>query len=141
MNAVPMFVDDLNEDGASYLLERLYGLAQNGISSWQVIGAAMERAKVGVCYSDACNEWDAEVNVGDGVEYSTASNPRLAIARALIKKVLLETSGNSFSLKLPLKTAFAIGFDRDSFSFSILLTSSGGVLDEEDEVLLELKVT
>ena len=139
MNTTWLHVDDLNDDGATYLLEQLYGIAENGISSWQVMGAIMERSKVGITYSAFSNTWDAEIVIGNEAEYASASNPRLAIARVLIRKAILENPTNSYNLKLPLRVAFEIGLSRDSQSFAMLLALSGGVLDNEEKILLEIR--
>jgi hypothetical protein len=87
MTEIPFPVDDLNDDGASFMLEKLYGLPENCISSWASMGPALERNKVSVQYSDSA-EWEAYVESG---EYAVASNPRLAVALTLIKKLLLKT--------------------------------------------------
>ena len=75
MNTVSLNVDDLTDDGASYLMEQLYGLAPNCTSSWQAIGAIMERSKVGVGYFAKSKDWNAEVELEEETEYASASSP------------------------------------------------------------------
>jgi hypothetical protein len=137
MTDIPFPVDDLNDDGASFMLEKLYGLPENCISTWASIGPVLERNKVSVQYSSSSAEWEAEVESQESSEYSKAGNPRLAIARALIKKTIAENPTNSFALKLPLKTAFSFGLKRESGVMN-LVTILNENLNEEEKVTLEL---
>lgn len=133
MPEIPFPVDDLNDDGASFMLERLYGLPENCISSWASMGAALERNKVSVQYSDSA-EWEAYVESG---EYAVASNPRLAMALALIKKTIAENPNNSFTLQLSLRTAFSFGLKREGSTMD-LVKILNKQLDEDDKVTVEL---
>jgi hypothetical protein len=139
MKNFSMTVDDLNDDGASYLIGELYGVAENGVSSWKVIGALLERHQVDLTYSKSANEWDAQIDTGTDIMFANAANPRLAVARLLVKKTLLENPTNAYTLTLPVRTAFAIGLDRNSLMFAVDFNSQGGVLDEEERIQLDIK--
>ncbi|MCZ8158491.1 MAG: phage protein NinX family protein [Alphaproteobacteria bacterium] len=131
-------IDNLNDDGASYLLQELFGVVENGASSWKVIGPLIERHRVSLTHSSKSNEWDAQVEIGEDIEFTDATNPRLAVARILIKKTLLENPSNAYTIKLPARTAFAFGLDRDSQSFSVSFLSQGGELDEDEVIFLDI---
>ena len=139
MKTIPLDVDDLNDDGASYMLEQLYGLPENCISSWASMGPVLERNKVSVQYSGSSNDWTASIAIEDADEYSSAANPRLAAARVLVKKTILENPENSFALRLSLKAAFQIGVKCDGLLMEVL-RASGGIVDEDEKVIIELKV-
>lgn len=133
MTEIPFPVDDLNDDGASFMLEHLYGLPENSVSTWAAIGAVLERNKVSVQYSDS-EEWEADVESG---EYAVASNPRLAVALVLIKKAIAENPSNTFTLLLPLRTAFSFGLKREGSTMD-LVKLLNKQLNEDDKVTVEL---
>jgi len=104
----------------------------------KVIGPLIERHRVSLTHSSKSNEWDAQVEIGEDIEFTDATNPRLAVARILIKKTLLENPSNAYTIKLPARTAFAFGLDRDSQSFSVSFLSQGGELDEDEVIFLDI---
>lgn len=135
-----MSADDLNETGAGILLAKLYGAHENCVSDWASMGALMERHKVELqVLNDEQSEWDASVGANGETYYSSSKNPRLAIARVLLKKVIAENVESSYEIHLTWKRAFQLGLSRDDISVSVRTALSGGVLNEDENVLLELK--
>lgn len=140
METVPMDVDSLNDNGASLMLENLYGMPENCISNWSSMGPLLERHKVTTQFLEEGGDWHASLDVDGEAQFSTAKNPRLAVARVLVKKVLVENPENSYDLSLTLKRAFEIGLSREGVFMEVLLRISGGTIDEQEKVLVQLKV-
>lgn len=140
MHKLPLRIEEISRDGADYLLQRLYGLPPGSLANWLEIGPLIEKYKIDLSHLESNESWDASILGMDGLEYISAANPRLAAARLLLKKSILENPQNSYVLRMPMKDALKFyECTRLNTDISLIIAkNSGASPPEEVEISLEV---
>lgn len=139
MHKLTLKIEEISKDGAHYLLQRLYGLPPGSLDNWLEIGPLIESHKIDLSYLESDESWDASILGIDGLEYITAINPRLAVARLLLKMAILRNPESSHALRMPMKEALKF-YVRSNLSADINLIiakNKGESPSEVVELLLE----
>lgn len=140
MHKLTLKIEEISKDGADYLIQRLYGLPPGSLDNWLEIGPLIESHKIDLSYLESDESWDASILGIDGLEYISAINPRLAVARLLLKMAILKNPEIRHALRMPMKEALKF-YERSNLSTDItfiIAKNSGALPSEVVELSLEV---